>query len=133
MQLSSERFCEIVDSLARLSPERRRDKRRAARAAVLATVGAALCDEGRAGPQQSVVLGGLSPGGLSLRSEIQFPEDGRFVIQLPSGDGKPPLVILCATRHCEQLDRYLFHVGAEFIACGDGALHDVAPRLLAAA
>jgi hypothetical protein len=98
----------------------------------MAAVEAAGVPRGRPGPECRVTLNDLAAGGVSVTVDEPVTAGEQFFLRLPGRDGRPPLALLCAARNCRSTAEE-FHVGAAFLACGEGSIAEVCRRLPEAA
>ena len=132
MRLSAEQFYEAMAAIEAGGAPLGADRRGGERRSVLASVEVASYTLGRLGPERSVMLNDLAAGGVSMTVDEPVTAGERFFLRLPSRDGRPPLVLLCAVRNCRSTADG-FRVGAAFLACGEGSIADVCRRLPEAA
>ena len=132
MRLSTEQFYEAMAAVEAAGVPRGADRRGGGRLCVLAFVEMASYAPGKLGPERRVTLNDLAAGGVSVTVDEPLTAGEQFFLRLPSRDGRPPLVLLCAARNCRSTAEG-FRVGAAFLACGEGSIADVCRRLPEAA
>jgi hypothetical protein len=135
MNLSSEQFTQIINSMKQPSAESGvAQKRRAARVEHRATVVITYCDfkvspahallvaqgwQAKNGaqpsqrPSMTVMVRNLSSRGIGIMHPRKMNAGDQFIIRLSRQDGDP-VSLLCSVAHCSRLHDNLFAVGAEF-------------------
>jgi PilZ domain-containing protein len=120
MELTSEQFAEIVESVQRsANRDKGRDKRRAPRIEQNSKVVITPVTGTPAAPQHkqslSVTVRNVSSRGMAILLNQWLNKGDQFVMKMSSKAGGG-VSMLCTVAHCRRINGNLFFVGAEF-AC----------------
>lgn len=122
MQLSSQQFVKLLETLRSDGRSSGSEKRRFTRMEVQAQVQLATLQGNRVTRQYTGLSRDISQAGISLIQCVAFARGEKFVAKLPCG--KEEVVMLCEATFCRPLAEGVHGVGAQFVALADQEIVD---------